>query len=58
MGLPLAENGIFPSLTSPKVGVTPIFPRFALDTFQHPPFLFPGHVAVEAGKGLDWAIHQ
>ena len=44
MGLPLAENGIFPSLTSPEVGVTPSFSRFArphysrfaLDTFSTP----------------------
>ncbi len=42
MGLPLAENGIFPSLTSPEVGVTP--KNFALRAryFHHPPFLFPG----------------
>ncbi len=27
MGLPLAENGIFPSFTAPEVGVTPNFAR-------------------------------
>ncbi len=36
MGLPLAENGIFPSLTAPEVGVTPNKMRLIL---LH---LFPG----------------
>ena len=30
MGLPLAENEIFPSLTAPEVGVTPILERGTL----------------------------
>ena len=43
MGLPPAENGIFPSLTSPEFfsgTVTLNFSRFELDTFSTPFSIF------------------
>ncbi len=52
MGLPLAENGIFPSFTAPEVGVTPNFSRFALDNLL-PPFQFPGSATA---KVLDLVV--